>query len=307
MSTRRAAIAAIVIAATASASVPLNGPPMSDAALASATVLPAEHQSGFMLGAVRPADTALLGAPIDGLLLNVAVEEGQRVRQGELIAVIDDRAAAATVAAARHTASLTAEIDRATAERDLAKTQRDRTERALRAGGANEYELIEADARLRSAEATLTAAHDTQKQAELQLELAVARLERHRIRAPFDGVVTRLHTSSGESATMGAPVATVESIDHLEAELYLPAAFALELRPGSIIALAIEAGQTIIVPAEVTYTEPRIDPASRTIRTVVALPDKQRGLVAGAIARPANAAEHTAATALGALTAVDVP
>src|SRR5262245_35222051 len=55
------------------------------------------------IGRVQPIQSAVVRPQIDGLLAEVSFKEGQTVKEGQLLARLDDRALAADVAQARAT------------------------------------------------------------------------------------------------------------------------------------------------------------------------------------------------------------
>ncbi|MCA9298743.1 MAG: biotin/lipoyl-binding protein, partial [Phycisphaerales bacterium] len=55
-------------------------------------------------GVVYPRHRAMIRPPMDTLLTEVPVVEGQRVRKGTILAILDDRVAQASLRAATHEA-----------------------------------------------------------------------------------------------------------------------------------------------------------------------------------------------------------
>ena len=171
-----------------------------------------------------PAEVALC-AKVPGRLASVAgedgrrIEEGVRVRAGEMVAKLDDReyrisrdAAAAAVAAAR-------------AEAESAAREFSRTERLRGSGVATEQEFDGALAARDRTAAALAQAESALAAAELNLEETV-------VRAPMDGVVSARRLDPGAMVTGASEILTVVATDPLHVLLDVPTTALPLVRPG---------------------------------------------------------------------------
>jgi membrane fusion protein (multidrug efflux system) len=210
------------------------------AVLGVAAVAAAVEGSRYLAGHVTTDDafvevpTVRVSAQVPGRVLEVRVEEHQRVEAGDVLVVLDpadyelerSRARAAlavaknqTVQAEAASASLDADRKAATveawrAERELARV------RTLHARGTvSQRELDAAQASHEAARARVRAlelraraeralVHDDAQLhlAEAELDGAELRLERTRIRAPFTGVVGRTNVEPGAVVSPGQPL-----------------------------------------------------------------------------------------------------
>jgi HlyD family secretion protein len=148
-----------------------------------------------------------VSSELSGRLHRVLVEEGDRVRKGQVLAQIENEDYIARVANAQA----------ALAERkaDLQRTINGARSQERRA--AQEFSLVDADAReedRRKAEAAVGAA-------EAQLAEARAYLEKTYIRTPLDGVVLRKlrHTGESVSTQFDSPVVTLADDSTLRVRL----------------------------------------------------------------------------------------
>ncbi|QKK08764.1 MAG: efflux RND transporter periplasmic adaptor subunit [Planctomycetota bacterium] len=239
-------------------------------------------------GTVRPRHEVVLGSPFDTLLAAVHVEEGQAVRKGDVVAIIDDRSAQAALRLAQAEASRTAQVERARAVLDQATDTVTRLERATASNATAASELTDAKSAEAIARADLLYAREQLHEAQLNLTLAEARFEEHVVRAPFDAVVVRIVAEPGAMLSPGEPIAELASLDQMCIDLYLPADLAAGLQPGSRYAIAMDDPIERTCTATVRYVEPRIDPISRTMRVVLDFESDRDPLVSGALARPAT-------------------
>ena len=127
----------------------------------------------------EPSSQVTMSAPVEGMLMEVRVREGQRVEQGEILAVLDNRVAQAAVHVARTAADQAGEIQQAREELNFSKIHFDRQLELKAATGGSGFELLEAETRYEKAKAALLAAEQNQRRAQGMLELELTRLEAH--------------------------------------------------------------------------------------------------------------------------------
>jgi HlyD family secretion protein len=144
------------------------------------------------LGTLQPAgDIRKLAAPSSAMggsprLLSLQVEEGQRVKQGQLLATFDSRPRLVADLAA-----VIARIDSLQAQIRMQQREVERYQRAASSGAAalvlleeKKDELVKLEGQLREAQA---------QRKGLQVDLADSEL-----RAPLDGTVLKIHSRVGE-------------------------------------------------------------------------------------------------------------
>lgn len=157
-------------------------------------------------GHVEARRAVEISADISGRVVELPVEEGQEVQEGDLLLRLDPTQYRAAVRKAE-AALAEAESREARAEAAYRRARRawERT-RKLRDAGENyvtedEAEAAETDAELARSE--WNAAQHAVEQARAALNEARDRLEKTTIRAPMTGRVTRLNVDVGETAVVG--------------------------------------------------------------------------------------------------------
>jgi HlyD family secretion protein len=240
--------------APAPAAAPAASAPAKTSASAPAGALTA---SGYVV-ARRQATVA---AEVTGRLLEVRVEEGQRVRAGEVLAVLEPTLAQAELQSARARA-VAADADVAEAQRVLARA------RALtKQGYASEATLTAAQSRHDLAVAQRNASRsDAQR--------AAAQLSRYEIRAPFAGVVVNKAAQPGEiispiSAGGGftrTGVCTIVDMSSLEIEVDVSEAYIARVREGQRVKAVLDAYPDQTFDAHVIATIPSADRSKATVR-----------------------------------------
>ncbi len=217
------------------------------------------------VGEVRALDSARLAAGAAGAVTSVSAREGDRVSAGEVLLEVDPSLAGAELAAARAAAER-GRVELAQAKRDLARVEQ------IDAGVLAPSEVEAARARVEGLEAEL-------RRLEASARLAGAQLGRHRIVAPFDGVVTDRLLDPGDWATPGAPALGLVSADALEVRAEVSLDVVVNLTPGSPVQLQgrgpLEGRVLAVVPA--------LDPGSRTALLRVEPGEHPRWLLPGAV------------------------
>jgi HlyD family secretion protein len=232
-------------------------------------------------GLAQPSLRSTLSAPIQGVLLEVKVAEGEWVEKGQILAVMDNRVALAAVKMAHVAADQTASIDHAKYELSLAESLLARLTRLDQAHAGAQYELEEARVRRDQAKASIRNAVQQKSLAVQKLEMERARLESHNIRAPFSGRILSLNATAGNTMTSADDLLTLVSLNSIEAELHLPLRLFRLLQEGKSYRLRGQAPVDREIRGRLTYAAPVIDSATGTFRTVFTIDNHDHSLPAG--------------------------
>lgn len=227
----------------------------------------AEVRSGSLddeqvfLGEVRALERAELAAGAAGAVRSVSVREGDRAKRGALLLEVDPALAAARV----RTADAAAE--EGAAQLDEARAAVTRL-RQVASGVVAPHEMEQAEARYRAVEARhagLLGAADEKR----------AELARHRVRAPFDGVVASRLVDPGDWVQPGQPVLGLVSVDAVEIRVPVPSAVVRAVAEG-------DEARVLSPPTvgRVAGVVPALDPGTRTA-TIRIAPEPGSLLVPG--------------------------
>jgi multidrug efflux pump subunit AcrA (membrane-fusion protein) len=247
-----------------------------------------------LAGTVRAGTIAPLSARVMGDVVAVHVQEGDRVRAGQLLIEIDgreigaqlDRARAGTDEARNALAGAEAAVDAAEAQARLAEATFKRYEALRLRGSASAQEFDEMRSRREAAAAQAERARRSRDQVRASMRGASAATIQAetfaaytKIRAPIDGIVTARHVDPGAQAAPGMPLLVVESTDSVRVETTVDEA--TPVRAGD--AAFVDIGSRRI-PAKVTQVVASIDPGTRTSLVKLALSDRA-GVRSGSYAR----------------------
>lgn len=155
-------------------------------------------------GTIQPKRKVDVSANAMGTIVKLAVVEGQRVTQGDLLMEIDPSEYAAAVKALEATISSSkADLRLAEASLDKAVRDRKRAEELFAQELASAEEVATARTNASIEQARVEAARFRITQYEANLSAAHHDLTKVTITAPMSGVITRLNVEEGENAIMG--------------------------------------------------------------------------------------------------------
>ncbi|RUM96082.1 efflux RND transporter periplasmic adaptor subunit [Pseudaminobacter arsenicus] len=211
------------------------------------------HARAIRISGVTEADKrAVLATRVGGVIAELPVKQGQRVKAGDLVLMLDAEEKAAAVETARQVL-----IQR---EAEAAASQR-----LVESGNSPK---LQADI-ARSALAL----------AKSQLETAQAELARNQIKAPFDGIVDRVPVELGSAIMAGGEVATILSLDPIIAKGEISERDLRYVKIGDTADVRLVSGDT--VKGTIRYISREASSATRTFRLEVAVPNAQRLIPAG--------------------------
>lgn len=210
-------------------------------------------------GTVQAKTKVELSANIMGQVTALNVQEGDRVKKGDLLAVIDQARYAAAVNSAKSSLqALEAELARSREAAAQAKRDMERAEQQFRDDILAEADHERARSTYDQAVASARRAERQVEQARADLASAQDSLEKTEIRAPMDGIVTRRNIEKGEvivTGTMNNPgtvLMTVSDMSTIEAVLEVDQTDVPQLRIGQKAEVRIDAFPEEKFPGEVS-------------------------------------------------------
>jgi len=244
--------------------------------VASVTVRRAGAQASVLnaSGYVTARRRATVSSKVTGKIVEVNVEEGMAVREGQVLARLDDanvRAALALMEAQLEAAR------RATAESEVRLAEAQRTERRreqLRADGlVTEADLDQARAEVQSLQARIVATREQITVAERQVALQKTELDNMVIRAPFSGVALSKDAQPGEmvspvSAGGGftrTGISTIVDMSSLEIEVDVNESYINRVTARQPVTAVLDAYPDWQIPGHVITTVPTADRQKATV------------------------------------------
>lgn len=225
---------------------------------------------------------AAIASKATGRLIYLGVEEGDRIKKGQIIARIESRDVEAALAqAVANNEVARAILEQAKAELHDASMTYDRQKALLEAKLISQSEFDAAEARKKSVDAGVDAAEANVKATQAAVNAAEVGVEYTRIRAPFDGTVLAKNADVGEvvapfaaGANSRAAVVTVADMSSLEVEADVSESNIERIRPGMPCEIALDAYPEVRYRGVVHKIVPTADRAKATVLTKVRFLDR---------------------------------
>ena len=208
----------------------------------------------------------------EGIVTEIQSAPGLMVREGQLLAKLDDRQITADLNAARaRTRGAAADLKNWEAEAKVLEADAERARKMWEAKLITQEVFDHARYKAESDQWDVKRAQEVlvnAQQAEHSLELE---LDKTRIRAPFPGIVARRYVRAGQQVNRGDRMFWVTETSPLRVKFTLPEHFAGRIHRGQLIEVtSADTAETKYI-AKVIEISPVIDPSSATIEVLAQL------------------------------------
>lgn len=210
-----------------------------------------------LVGTLTANESIEVKCEIDGTVQQVLFQEGQPVRKGTPLVVLDE-------------SKLSAQVAEAEANFKLSETTQLRNQQLRRDNLVSQQEFDTADANYRYNKATL--------------ELRRRLLTDARILAPFDGTTGSRLVSPGQVISRNTALTTLVDINPVKAEINVPERFLSRLAQNQVIDLSVAAFPGRLFKGTVFFIAPSVDTATRTTLVKANVPNPDNALKPGMFA-----------------------
>lgn len=204
-------------------------------------------------GTLVANEAIILQAERPGLVKEICFKEGQAMKAGEVLVLMDD-------------SELQPLLERVVAQRRIAETLEKRQKELLKSRGISEFEYEQTEANVKVAVA--------------EEALVRAQLAKTRLVAPFDGVAGLRRVSVGSYLTPGTTICTFQDIASLKLDFSLPERYLSYLRLDQQVKFRVT-GSSEVHEAEIIAIEPTIDVKTRTMTVRASVPNRETSLLPG--------------------------
>ncbi len=228
--------------------------------VAAATRSPAEKTLNLQ-GEARAYATVTLYAKVSGYLKKISVDKGDKVKEGQIIAVIESP-------------ELDRQYDSAVADARNKRAESRRTEALVGPGvvSAREAEMARTSAEMAESNVSALA---TQKSYEI-------------LKAPFTGTVTARFADPGalvqnatSSQTAALPLVTITQPDKLRIYTYVDQKYAAFVKIGDPAEIRLTEQPGVVLKGTIARASQDLDPRTRTMLTEVELDNREGKIVSG--------------------------
>ncbi|UTH73091.1 efflux RND transporter periplasmic adaptor subunit [Chromobacterium sp. IIBBL 290-4] len=218
-------------------------------------------------GALNALSTSSLASEVDARVRDVSVREGERVRKGQLLAVLDTEVLGQSVE------EQSAQLDNTKARLKLAKVKLDKQKELLDKGFISQvaYDELESDYRVKEGEVRAQAS---------QLARAKRQLSDTQVKAPIDGVVYERKINPGEVANRGMKLFSLADLSVMEVAATVPARAVAQLKEGQEARFRVDGNQEQII-GKVVRINPVAQSGTRSFTLYVRVDNRDGRLKAG--------------------------
>jgi RND family efflux transporter MFP subunit len=220
---------------------------------------------------VEAVRQSTVSSQIAGRIVDLRFDVGDRVKQGEVIARIDERAAAQAQAGSE------AQVRAAEATLANARSQYDRTKQLFAQKFVSQAALDKAESDFKAAESQMKATLAGAGQAATERSFAT-------IVAPYSGVVSARHVQLGEMASPGKPLLTGFDPSTLRVVATVASAEVPAIQAGAAARVEVPAAHRWIEAKGFTVV-PTADPRTHSTQVRIELPADVSGVWPGVFAR----------------------
>lgn len=195
-------------------------------------------------GFVRGANQTILASKTSGSIIKLLKEEGDFVRQGEILAYIENTDTNATNEISRHSLDMSNQTLLKTKQYYDQKVREasaalDKTEDEYRNGDATKHDVNIAEEALKSAkklrDTAIASATQGKTTTEGESTRAQVAFQNTILRAPFTGIIIRKHISIGAFVMPGSSIYSIASSDTREITISIPAQIARTIKKGDSV------------------------------------------------------------------------
>ena len=231
-------------------------------------------QTIAIIGRLVARQAGRVAAQVAGAVVDMKVEVGDRVKKGQVLAILDTASLAAqqsVVAGELLQARAQLEFDQS--DLRLAELGLKRQEDLKQSGAFSKAQYEDWVQKVARANASVARREAVVSTRQASLRVSQINLAKASITAPYDGVVTRRMAEVGSYVRVGDPVVYLISDGTLEIEVDVPSTRVAGLEPGAKVAFELDNGKSF--EARVRAVLPSENPLTRT-RMVRFEPDFSR-------------------------------
>jgi len=232
------------------------------------------NASGYVVAQRKAA----VASKITGRLISLSVEEGSRVKKGEVIARLENEDSQAALNRAQANVNLArSNLDQAKAELEDAELSHQRNEQLVGKGFIAQSTVDASEARYKRAKATVAAQEAAIRASEAAVEEAKVLVEYSNIRAPYDAVVLTKNadigdivTPLGAAANAKAAVVTIADMGSLQVEVDVSESNISQVRVGQPCEIRLDAFPDLRFRGAVHMIVPTADRSKASVLVKVA-------------------------------------
>ena len=225
----------------------------------------------IVTGTLRANQESEVAADAAGKVASTFVERGQRVKQGDTLAILDARGASITASAA------SAQAELAKAQLEQARRECDRVTSLKDTGAISQAEFDRVTSLCQTTRWSAAAAQAQRENAQNFVGDTV-------IRAPFSGVIGERYVNVGQFVQPATRVVSLYAPDPLRLELTVPEANVAGIHPDQTVVFRVSAFGAESFKGAVRFISPNVRPTTRDLVIEAVCPNPDLKLKPGMFA-----------------------
>jgi RND family efflux transporter MFP subunit len=217
-----------------------------------------------LTGALKAKEQVDVNAKIQGRITRIAVDTGQAVARGALIAVIEDDEIQQQIERSKAAiAVVDASIAQREAELSNAKAELERKKKLVEEGLLSRIELDALETRVRVSQSQLELARAQRRQSEAEQRELNIRQGQTRVFAPINGIVAKRHLAIGAMANAATPIVTIVSVSPMVIEAKASERDIARIKRGAMVTVRVDSLPGQNFSGRVMRISPILDPQTR--------------------------------------------
>lgn len=208
---------------------------------------------------------------VAGRIERLAVDTGDRVEKGDVIAKIEDEEIVL------HVEQAEAGLVAAKTSLENLRVNKERTDRLFAKGSVSQQQKDQIDARYKTAKAQV-------QQAEAALALAKEQLKNSRVTAPISGIIAKRYVDVGAMVAPSVPLVNIVQMNTVKVVVNIIEKDIGRIKLGDLAKIRVEAYPDQEFEGKVVNLSPVVDRASRTAAVEVKVPNRDYKLKPGMFA-----------------------
>jgi RND family efflux transporter MFP subunit len=228
------------------------------------SVLTLDRNSQDMIGITQAHKDVDLSMQVRGRITKIFYREGSRVKIGTIILNLDNRLEQLAVDQRRLFLNNRVELRGAKEREQILKKRLETTRQLFMESRSVSGEFLEQkELEYLAAVIERKRLQVVEAQEKIEYEVAKTNLERRMLRAPFEGVITKIFFDEGESIDANQPLVHLVDADTIYFVANLEERIGRQFQLGQKVYLAIQVGDSKqIRDGVIVYVSPVVDPAS---------------------------------------------
>jgi RND family efflux transporter MFP subunit len=229
---------------------------------------------------IVPEKVADIGSPVIGVIESVAVDRGDVVKQGQVVARLMSDVENANERVVRSRAQAEGDLHAAVSNEALSRQQLERAEKLFKENYISEQEMDKLKSDYVIAQQKVAEAREQLRTAAHEVQLSEAQVSQRIIKSPFDGVVIERYANPGEHID-DKPLLKIANVDSLRVEVVAPIEMFGKVKVGQSAVVYAELPGAPPKVAHITQIDNVLDPASNTFRLRLDMDNADESVPAG--------------------------